>query len=165
MRSIHVEKLILNCSVGEPGDRLTKASRVLNQLTEQDPVETTATRTIRSFGIRRGEKNATHVTVRGERALDLIERGLKVRDYEINESNFSTSGTFGFGVAEHIDLGLKYDPSTGIYGLDFFVVLGRPGYRVSRKKHAPGRVGIGHRVTRADAIQWIKDTFNADVRK
>lgn len=26
------------------------------------------------------------------------------------------SGNFGFGVNEHIDLGLKYDPNTGIYG-------------------------------------------------
>jgi large subunit ribosomal protein L11e len=24
-------------------------------------------------------------------------------------------------------LGIKYDPSVGIYGLDFYVVLGRPG--------------------------------------
>lgn len=26
------------------------------------------------------------------------------------------SGNFGFGISEHIDLGIKYDPSTGIYG-------------------------------------------------
>ena len=37
------------------------------------------------------------------------------------------SGNFGFGIQEHIDLGIKYDPGIGIYGMDFFVVLGRPG--------------------------------------
>jgi large subunit ribosomal protein L11e len=37
------------------------------------------------------------------------------------------NGNFGFGIQEHIDLGIKYDPSIGIYGLDFYVVLGRPG--------------------------------------
>lgn len=36
-------------------------------------------------------------------------------------------GNFGFGIDEHIDLGLKYDPSTGIYGMDFYIVLSRKG--------------------------------------
>merc|ERR1711976_541390 len=48
--------------------------------------------------------------------------------------NFSNQGSFGFGIKEHIDLGIKYDPSTGIYGMDIFVVLDRAGYRTSRRK-------------------------------
>lgn len=38
MRDIRVEKLILNCAVGEAGDRLTRAARVLQQLTDQEPI-------------------------------------------------------------------------------------------------------------------------------
>jgi ribosomal protein L5 len=45
----------------------------------------------------------------------------------LRRENFSDTGNFGFGIQEHIDLGIKYDPSIGIYGLDFFVVLGRQG--------------------------------------
>lgn len=44
------------------------------------------------------------------------ESGLKVKEYELIKKNFSNTGTFGFGISEHIDLGIKYDPSTGIYG-------------------------------------------------
>ena len=33
-----------------------------------------------------------HVTVRGEKAIDLIERGLKITDYEISSKHFSASG-------------------------------------------------------------------------
>lgn len=44
------------------------------------------------------------------------EAGLKVKEYELIRRNFSDSGNFGFGINEHIDLGIKYDPSTGIYG-------------------------------------------------
>ena len=29
MRNIRVEKLIINCSVGEPGDKVSKAAKVL----------------------------------------------------------------------------------------------------------------------------------------
>jgi len=48
--------------------------------------------TVRTFGIRRNEKIACHVTVRGEKATDLIERGLKITDYEISSKHFSASG-------------------------------------------------------------------------
>lgn len=39
-----------------------------------------------------------------------------MKEYELIRRNFSDSGNFGFGINEHIDLGIKYDPSTGIYG-------------------------------------------------
>ncbi len=52
---------------------------------------------------------------------------LQVKEYELRRGNFSGTGNFGFGIQEHIDLGIKYDPSIGIYGMDFYVVLSRPG--------------------------------------
>lgn len=138
--------------------------QVLEQLTGQQPVYSKARYTVRSFGIRRNEKIAVHCTVRGAKAEEILEKGLKVknsnnmnsgvlkniaifmidklkklsilfihkntlqvREYELRRDNFSQNGNFGFGIQEHIDLGIKYDPSIGIYGLDFYVVLGRPG--------------------------------------
>ena len=50
----------------------------------------------------------------------------------------------------------RYDPSTGIYGMDFFVVLERPGYRVGRRRRCKSRVGIQHRVTKEDAMKWFQ---------
>merc|ERR1711924_478896 len=140
MREIRVAKMIINCCVGESGDRLTKAAKGLEQLTDQQPVFSRARYTVRTFSIRRNEKIAVHVTVRGEKAYELLERGLKVKEYELRRCNFSETGNFGFGISEHIDLGLKYDPNTGIYGMDFYIVMGRKGYRVSRRKEQKGHV-------------------------
>lgn len=67
----------------------------------------TARYTVRSFGIRRNEKIACYVTVRGDKAMQLLESGLKVKEYELLKRNFSETGCFGFGIQEHIDLGIK----------------------------------------------------------
>jgi len=159
MRKLIVEKIVVNICVGETGDRLTRASKVLEQLTGQTPVFSRARYTVRSFGIRRNEKIAVHCTVRGAKAAEILDKGLKVREFELKAQNFSQTGNFGFGVQEHIDLGIKYDPHVGIFGMDFYVVLARPGFRVARRKRAPSKVGHLQHINKDEAIKWFETTY------
>ena len=92
--------------------------------------------------------------------LILVCRIVQVREYELRRDNFSSNGNFGFGIQEHIDLGIKYDPSIGIYGMDFYVVLGRAGMNVTHRRRKTAKVGTCHRLVKEDAMKWFQTKYD-----
>lgn len=158
MRQVRVEKVVVNIGVGEAGERLVKAEEVLKEVTDATPIRTRATRGAREWGVRRGQPIGVKVTLRGEEALTFIKEALWARNNQLADYSFDDNGNVSFGVADHTDFKkMKYDPEIGIFGMDVAVVIERPGTRVKRRRIRPSQVGDGHRVTREEAMDIMRD--------
>ena len=107
--------------------------------------------------------NSDHVNFRGKKVEELLKLCLKVKDNELKGAAFSSTGNFGLGINEHIDLGLKYNHNTAIYEMDFFTVLARKGKRADRRKYQRSRLGNFQKVTKEDAKNWFKEKLNGTI--
>ena len=164
MRNLHVEKVVVNIGVGEAGERLVKAEKVLEMVTGQTPVETISKTVNRDLGIRVGMPLGCKVTLRGEAAEDFIRKALPIREMRVPEYSFDKEGNMSFGISDYTDFeGMKYDPEIGIFGMDINVVLRRPGNRITQRALLKRRIPKSHRVDRDEAIQYMKDKFEVEV--
>jgi len=164
MRQVVLDKVVLNIGVGEGGERLEKAEKVLNQITGMKPKRTLAKKTIREWKIHKKDPIGCIVTVRGQKGMELLGRLLKAVDNRLRESSFDPYGNFSFGIKEHIDIpGIKYDPEIGIFGMDVCVSLARRGYRIARRRRARRKIPMSHRVTKEEAIEWVKTNFGVQI--
>jgi large subunit ribosomal protein L5 len=153
-----IAKVTVNISVGESGERLQKAVKVLEMLTGQKPSIRRAKRTIRDFGIRKGEPIAAVVTLRGEKAIEFLRRVLPAVGNKLKASQFDEFGNVGFGIKEHILIpGVRYDPEIGVFGMDVVVTVERPGYRVARRRRARSRIPRRHKVTKEESMVLLHE--------
>ena len=60
-------------------------------------------------------------------------------------------------------MGIKYDPSTGIYGMDFYVVLARAGKRVARRKSRTGPFGNFQKISKEESKQWFIEKLGGTI--
>ena len=165
MRKIRVAKVVVNIGLGKSGEAIERGKKVLEQVTGQTPAQTRAKRSVRDFGIHKGEPIGVMVTVRGDGTTPLIEKLLAAKDKKILGSSFDSRGSLSIGFKEHIEIpGIRYDPAIGILGMDVSVLLERPGFRVARRNRRASRVGKGHLVSREEAVQFFKDNFGAVVQ-
>ena len=159
-----IEKVVVNLNVGKSGEPLEKASKVLKELTNQTPVKKKAKKTIRDFGLRKGEAIACVVTLRRQPAIDFLKKVLPVVDNKISRSSFDRQGNFAFGIKEHIEIaGVKYDPDVGIFGMDVCVSVNRPGNRVKIRRKHKNHVGSKHLLTPEESVIFIKQTLGVEI--
>lgn len=118
-----------------------------------------------AFSIRKGAPIGCKVTLRGKPARDFFATSLKIVNQTLFESQLDKSGNFSFGIEEHTDFpGMSYDPQIGIFGMDVNVVLERKGIRITRRKMEQKKLPAKQRVSKADAIAFLKEKYQVEVR-
>ncbi|MFH1786367.1 MAG: 50S ribosomal protein L5 [archaeon] len=159
-----IDKICLNMGVGESGEPLTKAMKVLTDLTGKNPVKTFAKATVPGFGVRQNQEIGCKVTLRNEAAENFLRKAFKTVGNKLSPKCFDKNGNFSFGVSEHIELeGMRYDPKIGIFGFDVAVNLIRPGYRIAKRKKSKSKIGNKHKLTPADSMEYVKNKFGVTI--
>jgi len=162
MREPRIEKVVVHMGVGQGGRDLGNAEEIIEDVTGQRSVRTSAERTVQAFGIRQGDPIGTKVTLRNEDADAFLDTALPLS--EISASQFDDAGNVSFGIDEHTAFpSQEYDPDTGIYGLDVTVTLVRPGYRVAKRDQVTRSIPDTHRMTAEDAIAFLESEFDVEI--
>ncbi|MFB2582605.1 50S ribosomal protein L5 [Herbiconiux sp. P15] len=102
-------KIVVNTGVGEAardGKVIDGAVKDLTAITGQKPQVTKARKSIAQFKLREGQPIGAHVTLRGDRAWEFLDRLLslalpRIRDFRgLSDKQFDGRGNYTFGLNE-----------------------------------------------------------------
>ncbi|MDP6155707.1 MAG: 50S ribosomal protein L5 [Candidatus Thermoplasmatota archaeon] len=166
MRTLSIDKVVVNIGVGEAGEKLIRAEKVIDLLTGRKSVRTISRTTNRDFGIRKMMPIGCKVTLRKGEAEDFLKRAFWIKQNKIASYSFDLCGNFSFGISDFTDFqGMKYDPEVGIFGMDVCVSLKRNGYRISRRKMRCRKLSSKQRISKDEAYDFLRREFDVEVVK
>lgn len=156
MRQIRIEKITLNIGCGDDKQKIEKAQKLLEKLTESKSVITNSKKRS-TFGITKGKPLGVKVTLRKDKAEQFFNSVLKAVDNKVVESQIDKDGNVSFGIKEYIDLpNVRYSPEIGMLGMDVAVTLERPGFHVKRRRVRKTIIGKKHKIYKDDTVNWLK---------
>ncbi len=156
MRQIRIEKVTLNIGCGDDKQKIERAQKLLEKITEGRPVITKSKRRS-TFGIAKGRPLGVKITLRNNKGEQFFNSVLKSVDNLVKTSQIDSSGNISFGIKEYIDLpNVRYSPEIGMVGMDVAVTLERPGFHVKRRRVRKAIIGENHKINKEDTINWLK---------
>jgi len=127
-----LEKVVINVRVGDATTDtrfVDKAVEELTQIAGQRPAVARARKSIANFKLRRGQPIATHVTLRGDRMYDFVDKLFsaalpRIKDFKgISERQFDGRGNLNIGMREQLIFPeIDYDKVEKIRGMDITLV-------------------------------------------
>lgn len=164
MRGISIEKITLNIGTGKETEKMERAIKLLTVLTGRKPIKTITQKRIPTWGVRPGLPLGLKVTLRRQAAVEVLKRLFEAKEKKINGSGFGSCGDVAFGVHEYVDIpGLKYDPAIGVMGFDVCITLQRAGFRIKRRRQMAKKIPGRHRITRDEALAYMKSQFGIEI--
>ena len=125
-------KVVVNMGVGEAAKDsklIEGAVRDLTTITGQKPVVTKARKSIANFKLREGQPIGAHVTLRGDRMWEFMDRLLsvslpRIRDFRgLSPKQFDGSGNYTFGLTEQVVFPeIEQDKLDRVRGMDITIV-------------------------------------------
>lgn len=163
MRAIRIEKVTLNVGCGDDKEKIEKAKKLLEYLTEGRPMITKSKRRS-TFGMTKGKPIGVMITLRKKKAVEFLKKALQGVENRLKASQFDKEGNFSFGIKEYIEIpNVKYKHEIGMLGLDVSVTLERPGFRIKRRRIQKRKIPTRHKINREEAMNWVKNNFGVDV--
>ena len=142
-----VAKVVVNMGVGEAArdaKLIDGAIRDLQAITGQKPAITKARKSIAQFKLREGMPIGAHVTLRGDRMWEFLDRLTsvalpRIRDFRgLSPRQFDGSGNYTFGLNEQsVFHEIDQDATDRVRGMDITVVT-------TGKSDAEGRALLRH---------------------
>mgnify|MGYP000753319208 CR=1 FL=1 len=128
-----LEKAVVNIGLGKAKDDkkiLEVATNTLRKVTAQQPIQTTAKKSIASFKLREGNKIGLKVTLRDERMYEFVDRLINIvlprlRDFHgVSNKAFDKSGNYSIGLNDQsVFAELSFDETTTVHGMQVVLVI------------------------------------------
>ncbi|MCX6708147.1 MAG: 50S ribosomal protein L5 [Candidatus Woesearchaeota archaeon] len=164
MQQPRIEKITLNVGAGKEQSRLEKGVAILRMITGIEPMKTVTNKRIPTWGLRPGLPIGCKLTLRKNKAVEVLKRLLEAKNKKLQPSQFDETGNISFGIHEYIDIpGVTYDPKIGVLGLQVCITLEKPGYRIKRRKVEPKKLPRKHMVSKQEAMVFMQKNFGITI--
>lgn len=128
-----LEKITVNIGLGKAKDDkriMEVATNTLRKITGQEPMQTTAKKSIAGFKLRDGNKIGLKVTLRGDKMYEMLDRLISIvlprlRDFHgVSNKAFDRQGNYSLGLPDQsVFPELTFDETTTVHGMQFVFVI------------------------------------------
>jgi large subunit ribosomal protein L5 len=128
-----IEKIVVNTGLGRAKDDkkiMEVATNTLRKITGQQPIQTTAKKSVAAFKLREGNKIGLKVTLRGDQMYEFLDRTInlvlpRLRDFHgLSKKAFDKQGNYAIGIQEQsVFPELSFEETTTPHGLQIIFVI------------------------------------------